>query len=315
MERAKITNNNNKTKNNREIRYPLLQRVAELQTDEYWKKIYHELSYGKYMKINADSKSVYYKSTNKKNFMTYNYTDKQPETISTELTMLLRKVLVQTSRKDEQEEKKVLDNLQDTFFQSCKEDSWKKIPTHKMKELLLSNYVLELKSVQPELSWNQCRRMYSCLRDAFFTFHTHTGDHVTMKNGSIVHIAKIDLNSDPPRKLIFDSIDDFEATKLKEKAKKKRKTATVKTIDDTATTGTKKRAGQRGSKRSETTEIVNENLEFFQQKGKVDVISEWEKYILALYKKASVKDEETEAKDNTTKEDEADEEEEEEDEN
>ncbi len=277
--------NKNNNRNTREVRYPLLHQVSELQTDEYWKKIYSELSYGKYLKIQADAKTVYFKSSNKKSFFTYTYHEKTPEQISSELTSQLRKILVQTSRKDEEEEKKILEGVQDTFFQACKEDSWKKIKTRKMREMLLANYVLDMKELSTNMKWDQCRAIYSCLCDAFFMFHTHTGDHVHMRNGSIVSIDGVDLDSNPPRNLIFDAIEDFEGSKLKEKVKKKAKSRGV--------LSTKKRTSKKGGA-SASTDKAQED-EFLQmlldqktQNSKVDVTVEWQKYIVSLYKKASI---------------------------
>ena len=287
-QQAQTSSTKNSNRNTREIRYPVLHQVAELQTDDYWKKIYSELSYGKYLKINADGKTVYFKSTNKKNYFTYTYAEKTPEVISSELTTLLRKILVQTSRKDEEEEKKILVGVQDTYYQACKEDSWKKIKTRKMREMLLSQYVLEIKNVSEDMSWDQCRNMYNCLCDAFFTFHTHSGDHVHMRNGVIVRIDGIDLSTYPPRNLILDAIDDFEGSKLKEKVKKK-----AKSRGDGTTV--KKRSSKKGtSSASSNTDKLQEDeyldlmIEQKNYNSKVDVVVEWQKYVVSLYKKAAI---------------------------
>ena len=91
-------------------------------------------------------------------------------------------------------------------------DSWKKIPTRKMKENLILNYVFKLKK-QYKLKNKQSQDLYENIKGALFDYKSHRSEDVIMKNGEIYKILDFEYSDD------FKNIYNFRTEKYEEKVK------------------------------------------------------------------------------------------------
>ena len=174
----------------KEIQFKLINDAVEHLKDDYWKTVFSDLSRGKPpRKIHIDDKSV---SCTKKNSFTYVYKDKDPKDIANDLKILISKALSIYSSKDMKHNSEQNTVINNEFDIACTEDSWKKIKSKKMREYLISKYVLEIKE-QQELSWEKSRLLYTMIHDAFYFFHTHKSVDVNMEDSVITEIRDFQI--------------------------------------------------------------------------------------------------------------------------
>jgi hypothetical protein len=174
----------------KEIQYPLLNEAAGHLKDEFWKNLFMDMARGKHpRKLHIDDKSV---NCTKKNSFTYMYRDKSPVEIATELKQHISKALCIYSSKDMQDKEEQKSAINNEFDLACTEDSWKKIKSKKMREYLISKYVLENKE-RHSLSWDKTRLLYNMILDAFYFFHTHKSVDVQMEDSVITNIEDFQI--------------------------------------------------------------------------------------------------------------------------
>ena len=175
----------------KEIQYHLLYEASEHIKDEFWKNLFMDMSRGKHpRKLHIDDKSV---NCTKKNSFTYVYRDKSPQEIAINLKEHISKALCIYSANDMQDKEEQKSAINNEFDLACTEDSWKKIKSKKMREYLISKYVLENKE-QHNLSWEKTRLLYNMILDGFYFFHTHKSVDVEMEDGVITNIEDFQIN-------------------------------------------------------------------------------------------------------------------------
>jgi hypothetical protein len=91
-------------------------------------------------------------------------------------------------------EKEQLDVISSEFRDVKIEDDWKKVKNRKMKDHLITNFILNQKQLH-KLSWFQARQAYSTIRNALYVFRTHKSHDITMNNGNIESIDDIIINA------------------------------------------------------------------------------------------------------------------------
>jgi hypothetical protein len=176
-----------KTKRQKEIVYPILQQCSHLQQDEFWKRLFDDLSRSKCPKGIMIYNGII-TSTHKRNGFSYNIASKEtPEELSEELVGILKDNAYIYSSTDIENKDGDFQEANNEYISAKTSDDWKKIKTRKMRETPIMNYVFSLKK-QYKLDNKRTRDIYHNIKDALFTFRTHKSDDVIMENGIITSI-------------------------------------------------------------------------------------------------------------------------------
>ena len=175
----------------KDIVYPIFQECSKLVKDEFWIKLFDDLSRGKCPKSVMIYNGVL-SSTNKRNGFSFNFIDNNdPEKLVVEIPELLKKSVYIYSNKD-------IINKENDFMNATNEyttvkncDRWKKIKVKKMKENLITNYCLEMKK-KYKMNYQNSKLLYDTIKDALFVYKTQKSDDIIMKNGKIDYIEDIE---------------------------------------------------------------------------------------------------------------------------
>lgn len=180
-------------KKTKEILYEPLFEAANLITDEYWKNYFLEMSKGKCKKVYVDASSVSY-NFKRQSFM-YMYKDKSPEEIAVELKRIINNTMMIFSDMDMISEEQEMGVIANEFNDAKKEDNWKKIKNRKMKDHLITRYIMNQKE-KLKLTWEEARRAYQTINNALFHFYTHSSDDISMQNGDMIGIDEITISKE-----------------------------------------------------------------------------------------------------------------------
>lgn len=206
-----------KSKRQKEVIYPLLQECSSIQDDDFWKSLFCDLSRGKCPRGILIYNGVI-SSTSKRNGFTYNINEKtDPKETAEELINLLKKNACIYSSNDIQSKETSIQEFKVEYEALKNTDSWKKIPTNKMKENLIINYVFKLKK-QYKLKTKVAKELYDNIKGALFDYKSHKSEDVVMKNGEIYKI--LDFEYDDEKKKVQNlRMESFEE-KIKDEVKK-----------------------------------------------------------------------------------------------
>ena len=141
----------------KEIVYPIFLECCELIEDTFWKNVFEDLSYSKCpygTYITKDFLCCNYKN---KEF-SYKIENKNPKELYDDVYLLFVKKLGLMSYKDKIEKKINFDNIQKDIKESRK--SWANIRKKNMKDLLIENYVINMKK-KHLLTLKQARELLS----------------------------------------------------------------------------------------------------------------------------------------------------------
>jgi hypothetical protein len=180
-------------KKTKEVAFPVFLEASQYIQDEYWKNFFMDLSKGKLArKIHISPKFVSHNG--KKASFSYDYEGKTPEEIAAELKKVISNTLCIYSETDCQTEKKELTALGSEFRDAKTGDDWKKVKTRKMKDHLVTNYVLKMKA-QLDLNWDRTKHLYEMLDSALNVYRTHKSADITMENGEISSIDDFEITA------------------------------------------------------------------------------------------------------------------------
>ena len=98
------------------------------------------------------------------------------------------------SETDCQTEKKELTALGSEFRDAKTGDDWRKVKTRKMKDHLVTNYVLKIKG-ELGLNWDRTKQLYEMLDSALNVYRTHKSADITMENGEISSIDDFEISA------------------------------------------------------------------------------------------------------------------------
>jgi len=178
-----------KAKRLKDVRHILLYDASKHIEDDFWKNMLIDLSRGRCpKKMTLDANTLYI--GNKRNQLTYFYSNKTPEEIAIDLVPLLRQHLSIQSSSDIKQQSDHVDDQFNEFHSRTVENSFKKIKNKKMKHSLIVEYVLRQKN-DLHLGWKQSRILMKLIDNALNVFHTHTSNDVEMENGVILDITDI----------------------------------------------------------------------------------------------------------------------------
>lgn len=210
---------NEKLRRQKDIIYPIFYECSKQFKDEFWIKLFDDLSRGKCPKGVMIYNGVL-SSTYKRNGFSYSFADiTDPNKIVEEIPELLKKSVCIYSNKDIINKESDLTDANNEYMTVKNEDNWKKIKVKKMKENLITNYCLEMKQ-KHKLSFNHAKNLYTTIKDSLYLYKTHKSDSIIMKNGKIDYIEDIIYNENLN---CFINMREIEDENIKKNDKKKMK--------------------------------------------------------------------------------------------
>jgi hypothetical protein len=181
-----------KNKKEKDIIFPVIQECIQYLEGTFWETFFDDLSRGKKTKnIIINNKCI--STTTKRGGFIYNYSDKDAKTIAIELKNILLSIGIYSD-----EDIKSNDNIKNAsneYLKMTEENEWKKIKNKKMKEQLITDFVISQRN-KYKTSWNIAKDLYSLLIDSFFLLKTHKPNDVIMNGGKIENIIDIEWNNE-----------------------------------------------------------------------------------------------------------------------
>lgn len=188
-----MTRKTETSRKSKDVLHPLLYDASNFIQDEYWKSFFVDMSKGKQTrKIHVDDKVVSH--SGKKVSFYYNYDNKDPETIALELRKMIRDTLFIFSESDLSKERESFNQSATEFHQVRAEDDWKKMRTRKMKDHLITDYIMKLKA-KYNWNWTQARHAYNVIVCALYHYRTHKSNDITMVNGELSEIDDLTVSA------------------------------------------------------------------------------------------------------------------------
>jgi hypothetical protein len=183
----------NKNKRNKDVIYPIFKKCCDLLRDEFWIKLFDDLSKGKCPK-GVMIYNGFISSTHKRNGFSYNFLDEQvsAEKIVEELPEILKNSVCIYSMKDIINKETDLSTANNEYMNIKEYDDWKKIKNKKMKENLITNFCLKMKK-KYKFNNQRSKQLYLLIKDGF-DYKTQKPDDVEMENGEIINIRGIEYD-------------------------------------------------------------------------------------------------------------------------
>lgn len=167
--------------------YPVFIECSKYFTDEFWKNLFEEMSYGKCPKSFYISNNTIYASNKRKQFSYVISEDKSPETMATDIRNLLLQHTNLCSLQDTKDRHDEL--LLRTENVVTEETTWSSIRKKNIREIYLVRFVLRMKD-KYNLSWDWTRHLYSIIQLGFI-FKTQSSKDVIFKSKRIENINGI----------------------------------------------------------------------------------------------------------------------------
>ena len=173
----------------REILYPIFLQCIQYTTDSFWENIFEDLAYGKspygtyinksFLCCNYKNKEFSYKIEKKDSLQLYN-----------DVYNLLAKKLGLLSVRDKINKKIDFNNIEEDLKHTRK--SWNNIKKKNIKDLLIENYVIEMKN-KYSLSIKQSRKLISSIFIGMI-FKVLSVKDINYEDGKILDIDGIKFN-------------------------------------------------------------------------------------------------------------------------
>lgn len=197
----------------REILYPFFLECCSFVTDNYWRNLFEELSYGKCPYGTYISKNFFNCNFKGKDF-SYKLDKKDPKTIYEDVYNLLHNRLGLISENER------LNKLKSSSESGDDKDiKWNMIKRKNKKEIIIDNYIINSKK-KHNLSYEQTSFLKSIILSGLI-FKTILTRDINFKDGVISSINGIDFQEG--KILINDRIKNYDYIKEKNSDKKKTK--------------------------------------------------------------------------------------------
>ncbi|NCY24917.1 MAG: hypothetical protein EBX37_08630 [Alphaproteobacteria bacterium] len=181
--------NKNPVKKTRDVVHEVFYEASQHIDDEFWKNFFIDLSKNKLgRKIHIDDKHVSHVS--KRMNFSYNYEGKRPQEIASELRKIISNTMCIYSDIDMTNEAEGLASIVNEFKEAKTEDDWKKVKNKKMKDHLITNFIINQKN-KYQLKWSQAKDAYDMVTSALYLFRSHKSADINMVNGEIESIDDI----------------------------------------------------------------------------------------------------------------------------
>jgi hypothetical protein len=186
----------NQSKRVKEVVYPIFQECTKLSKDEFWIKLFDDLSRGKCPKGVMIFNGII-SSTYKRNGFSYNFKDEKltPEKLMDELPTLLKKSVCIYSSKDISNNEDTINDANSEYLNTISINDWKKVKNKKMKENLITNFTIKMKK-KYKLNINSTKKLYTLIKDSYDVYKTHKSDDFVMKNDKLYKIYDIEYNEE-----------------------------------------------------------------------------------------------------------------------
>jgi hypothetical protein len=175
------------------ILYPIFLECSKICKDEYWSNLYEDFAIGKFPKrIYISGNTVYIGSKSKNN--SYNFSEKNPETICRELHDYITQNTNIYSSQDIINRRKIFDSCKKRK-ESANIETFKQITKKFDKEMIIMNFVINKKNTM-NLSWSQAKDLLHTIKIGFLN-HTLRSEHIILKGkqGKIDYIEGLEFNN------------------------------------------------------------------------------------------------------------------------
>jgi len=187
----------------KEIIYPVFLECCEFSEDTFWKNVFEDLSYAKCPYGTYITKDFFCCNYKNKEF-SYKIEKKEPKVLYNDIYDLLSKKLGLLSHKDKIKKKIYFSILENEIKENRK--NWSNIRKKNIKDLLIENYVIEMKK-KYSLSIKQTRDLLSSIFIGM-VFKVITVKDIEYSDGIIKNIDGISFKN---KHIIFDrDIYDFD---------------------------------------------------------------------------------------------------------
>lgn len=176
-----------RNKKEKDIVYPDLQECFNLETDTAWKEIFNNMSRGLCPKGIMILNGTIVGSISKKNSIKYSFLHKDPNEIIDNIKSLYSNLL--DIQSDNTKRNKEYDDINELYNDYVTME-WKSIKKKALKDLLIQNYVLELKH-QYNLKSSVTKSGLDTICNALYLHKTHKNIDIEYSNGRILGIKDI----------------------------------------------------------------------------------------------------------------------------
>lgn len=202
-----------KARRQKDILYPVFQECLSLIKDDFWIKLFDDLSRGKCPKGVMLYNGVL-NSTYKRNGFTYSFSEKTADIIVKEIPEILKKTVCIYSKNDIINKENDLSDANNAYSIMKLTDNWKKIKAKKMRENLITNFCLDMKR-KYKMTYPNAKHLYDTIRDALYVYKTQKSDDINMKNGKIESIDDIEYSDKYGCFINLREIDETNSKKIK----------------------------------------------------------------------------------------------------
>jgi hypothetical protein len=176
-----------RNKKEKDVVYTALQECFVIETDTAWKEIFNNMSRGICPKGIMIQNGTIVGSISKKNSVKYSFLNQDPKDIIYNIKNLYSNLL--DIQSDNNKRNKEYDDINDLYNDFINME-WKSIKKKALKDLLIQNYVIDLKH-KYNLKSNVSKCGLDTICNALYLHKTHKNIDIEYSNGKITNIKDI----------------------------------------------------------------------------------------------------------------------------
>lgn len=176
-----------RNKKEKDVIYPILQECMTLEKESGWAELFNNMSRGMCPKGIIIQNGTVSGSISKKNTIKYNFLEDSPEVIIDNIKSMFSNLL--NVQSDNKKRNKEFDDINEQYndFVSMQ---WKSIKKKAIKDLLLQNYIIELKN-KFNFKSKVAARALDVINNALYFYKTHNNNDIIYSNGKVIDIVDI----------------------------------------------------------------------------------------------------------------------------
>lgn len=206
-----------KIKRVREVIYPEINECQEYVADNFWKRLFDDMSRGKCPKGIIIFKNAV-SSTYKRNGFSYCFEDTPPQKIANDLVEILKTsgcIYSSSDIKKEERDFETSNNVKVSY------SSWKQIKIKKIRQQYLHDFILK-QTNKYKLSDGSSKNLMNLINSSLNIYKTHRSDDVLFENNEIVKIEDIEYDETLKEFVNLRDIEDKEEVKKEVNVLKKK---------------------------------------------------------------------------------------------
>lgn len=180
-----------RNKKEKDVVYNVLQECFNLETDIAWKEIFNNMSRGICPKGIMIQNGTIIGSISKKNSSKYSFLNQNPQDIIDNIKSLYSNLI--NIQSDNTKRNKEFDDINDLYNDFINMD-WKSIKKKALKDMLIQNYVIDLK-YKHNLKSVIAKSGYDTICNALYIYKTHKNIDVEYSEGKIISIKDITIEN------------------------------------------------------------------------------------------------------------------------